>query len=275
MAGREFKTETMAFWQTWARLDPTAAWARAQEHPDAGRHGVEALLKSWAFEDPAAAGAAFKALGDSPLQDGALAGLAHGLAESNPEAAVAFVTGLDPQMQRLAGIHISGSIIYAMENEGAMTWLDGLPPEAASLQKEAARVILESLSRSKPGSVEKFALDRLDHAWMAKPDEQNFCVASILRNGGSPWEYVIALSEKTQDSATLDRLGTRAALHSPESASTWIAANPDHPAADQVRACTVTGLLNQGDRDAAQAMLSQIKDPALKERMSGMQVPGG
>jgi len=276
MAGREFKTETMAFWQSWAAIDPQAAWAFAQEHEEgAGRHGVEALLKAWAFGDSHGAMEAFKQMGDSSLKGGALAGLAHGLAESDPKAALEFVVGLPPELQREASIHISGSIIYALGNEGAATWFDTLPAEAAGLQKEVGRVLLESLSRSDKGAVEDFAAGRLDQAWMAQRDEQSFTVDMINRNGGSPWEFVGAVAGKFPDADSSVRLATRAALRRPDEAVAWLQANPDHPGADAIRAGAAVALVGGDRKEEGFAMIEQIKDAAIRERADRYTNQGG
>jgi len=266
LAGREFKLETMAFWQTWARIDGQAAWAHAREHADAGgRDGAEALLKSWAFTDPEAAKTAFAELGDSPLADAALAGLAHGLAESDPAAAVEFASNLPEGKQIEATVHVSGSIIHAMGSEGAQAWFDRLPADAKIFNKEAARVLMESLSRSDPGAVEKFAFARLDQEWATRPAEQNFAASMILRNGGSPWEFVATVMEKYPRPEQPLAFSTWVATLNPNAAITWAEAHVDHPATDNILAGTAQALLRRGKQDEAAVVLSKIKEPAVRD----------
>lgn len=277
MAGREFKAEAMAFWQTWAGVDAKGAWAYAQANDTAMKSGsVEALLKSWAFSDPSAAEKAFTELGDSPLREGALAGLMHGLAETNPAAATDYVTKRLPEdLQRDAAVHISGSLIYQLGNEGFQSWFDGISgAEAPAFQKEAARVLLESLSRSTPGAVEKFAMERLDQSWVARPDEQNFTVQMILRNGGSPWDYVSAVGEKQPVAGDPIGLATLAGLRAndPAGALAWVEAHPDNPASDRILAGTAQAMMMRGNEEQAKAIAAKIKEPSLRALVA---VPGG
>lgn len=266
LAGREFKPETMTFWQTWARIDGESAWAYAREHADTGgRDGAEHLLKSWAFTDPEAAKAAFAELGDSPLTGAALAGLAHGLAESDPAAAVGFASGLPEGWQIDATIHVSGSIIYAMGNEGAQAWFDGLPADTKVFNKEAARVLMESLSRSEPGSVEKFALARLDQEWATRPAEQNFAASMIMRNGGSPWEFVATVMEKHPRSDEPLAFTTWVANLNPGSAVQWADSNPDHPATDKILAGAAQVYMRRGNVEEGRGLLERVKDSGVRD----------
>ncbi|WP_367871671.1 hypothetical protein [Luteolibacter sp. Populi] len=266
-AGRQFGVETMAFWQTWARVDAKGAWAYAQEHADAvGKSGVESLLKSWAFGDPAGAKAAFAELGESPLKEMVLSGLAHGLAESDPAAAVDFASGLPEGLQIDAAVHVCGSIISTMGNEGAQAWFDKLPADSPIFNKEASRVMMEALSRSEPGAVEKFAFARLDQQWATRPAEQNFAASMIMRNGGSPWDFVAAVMEKHPRPDAPLALTVWVANLSPKLAITWADANPDHPAAERVLAGASKAFLQRGNPEQAAILLERVTDPDLRER---------
>lgn len=266
LAGREFKPESMAFWQTWARIDGKGAWVFACAHPlETQGTGAEALLKSWAYVDPGAAKAAFAELGSSPLEKAAFAGLTHGLAESDPAAAHEYASSLPDGKQIEAAIHVSGSIIYAMGNEGAQAWFDRLPADTKIFNKEAARVLMESLSRSEPGSVEKFAFARLDQEWATRPAEQNFAASMIARNGGSPWEFVTAVMEKYPRPEQPLALTTWVANLNPGSALEWADANPDHPATDKILAGTAQVYLRRGNTEEAEGLLARIKEPAVRE----------
>lgn len=265
LAGRNFGVEAMAFWQSWASIDGRAAWTYAQEHPDAGgRGGAESILKAWAFADPQAAMASFRELGDSPLAGSALAGLAHGLAESDPAAAVEFASTLPGEKQTETAVHVAGSLIHAMGNEGAEAWFDKLPSDTPIFNKEASRVMMESLSRSDPGSVEKFAFARLDQEWSKRPAEQNFAASMILRNGGSPWEYVATVMEKYPRPEEPLALTTWVARLNPASAITWADSNPDHPAADKILAGAIRAYRQRGAADEAGALLDRIKEPSVR-----------
>lgn len=266
LAGRNYGTESTAFWQTWARIDAKGAWAHLQAHQeDRGQSGTEAMFKAWSFEDPAAAMAAFAEIGESPLAGAVLAGLGHGLAESDPAAAVRFAAGLSPELQIDAAVHISGSIIHAMGNDGAQDWFDQLPVDPPTFNKEAARVLMEALSRSKPGSVEEFALARLDQPWVTRPAEQNFAASMILRNGGSPWDYVATVMEKHPRPDEPLAFATWVANLSPGSAIQWAESNPDHPATDKVLAGAVQAYVQRGSRAEAEVLLERIKEPAVRE----------
>ena len=266
LAGRNYGTESTAFWQTWARIDAKGAWAYLQAHQEErGQSGTEAMFKSWSFEDPAAAMAAFSELGDSPLAGAVLAGLGHGLAESDPAAAVRFAAGLSPELQIDAAVHISGSIIQAMGNEGAQDWFDQIPADPPTFNKEAARVLMEALSRSKPGSVEEFALARLDQPWATRPAEQNFAASMIMRNGGSPWDYVATMMEKHPRPEEPLAFTTWVANLSPGSAIEWAESNPDHPATDKVLAGAVQAYLQRGSRAEAEVLMERIQEPAVRE----------
>ncbi len=268
--GHLFGIETMMFWQTWGRVDPKGAWAYVQEHPEeAGKEGVNSLLKSWAFKDPAGARAAFEELGDSPLRAAALSGLGHGLAESDPAAAVAFASGLPNGQQTEAAVHISGSIIYTMGNEGAQAWFDKLPADSPAFNKESARVLMEALSRSDPGSVEKFAFARLDQEWSARPAEQNFAASMIARNGGSPWEYVSKVMEKYPRPEEPLAFTAWVANLDPQSAIAWADANPNDHATDAILAGTAQVYLKHGKPDEAAALLERVKDPAMRGLAGG------
>lgn len=267
LAGREFKPESMAFWQTWAQIDAPAAWNFLQKNAHSrGASGTEALVKAWAFTDPAAAMEAFGQLAESPLKEAAFAGLAHGLAETNPSAAMKFAMGLSDDQQQEAAVHITGSIIYQQGNEAAQTWFDGLPNEAAMLQKETARVMLESLSRSGAGAVEKFAVARLDQPWMARPDEQLFTSMMILRNGGDPESYVSEVIQKYPNAEDPLGLATQVSARKPDAMLTWIEANSDHPALDTMIGGAVKAAIQRdGGRTAeSDALLAKIRNPTIR-----------
>jgi hypothetical protein len=269
-AGREFKAETTAFWQLWGNKDGKSAWDYVSEHPDiAGREGPEAVLKSWAFADSKAAIAAFTELGDSPLFNAALAGLSHGLAESDPAAAVAFASGLPDGRQIEAAVHVSGSIIHAVGNEGAEAWFDKLPADTPIFNKESARVLMEALSRSDPGSVEEFAMARLDQQWSTRPAEQNFAASMILRNGGSPWDYVATVMEKHPRPEEPFAFTTWVARLNPKSAIEWADANPDNPATDRVLAGVIQVYRQKGATEEAGNLLERIKAPSVRELVEG------
>lgn len=265
-AGRDYRTETTAFWQLWASKDGKAAWAFANEHPEiVGKAAIENVLKAWAFSDPQAAIATFSGLGESPNSQAALAGLAHGLAESDPAAAVAFAASLPDQRQIEAAVHVSGSIIGATGNAGAEVWFDKLPAENPIFNKESARVLMEALSRSDPGSVEKFALARLDQEWSTRPAEQNFAASMILRNGGSPWDYVATVMEKHPRPEEPLAFTTWVARLSPKSAVDWADANPDNPATDKVLAGVIRVYRQKGAMEEAANLLERIKEPSVRE----------
>lgn len=269
VAGRNFGVEAMAFWQYWATIDGPAAWAYARENPDAGgRGGAESILKAWAFADPQAAMASFRELGDSPLAGSALAGLAHGLAESDPSAATEFASTLPEGKQIEAAVHVSGSVIHAMGNEGAQAWFDKLPSGTPIFNKEASRVMMESLSRAEPGSVEKFALARLDQEWSKRPAEQNFAASMILRNGGSPWDFVATVMDKYPRPEEPLALTTWVARLNPASAITWADSNPDHPATDRILAGVIQVYRQRGATDEAADLLARIKEPSVREMVS-------
>lgn len=265
-AGRDYRPETTAFWQLWASKDGKSAWEYANGHPEfVGKAAIENVLKSWAFSDPKAAIATFSELGESPNTKAALAGLAHGLAESDPAAAVAFASGLSNGLQIEAAVHVSGSIIGATGNAAAEVWFDKLPAANPIFNKESARVLMEALSRSDPGSVEKFALARLDQEWSTRPAEQNFAASMILRNGGSPWDYVATVMEKHPRPDEPLALTTWVARLNPQSAIDWADANPDSPATDKVLAGVVRIYRQQGSMDEAANLLERIKTPSVRE----------
>lgn len=264
--GRDFPAETTAFWQAWAERDAKGAWAYIQANADTrGGRGTEPLMKAWAFGDPQAAAEAFRQLGDSPLADSALSGLMHGLAESDPGSAVTFAATLPEGRQISAAVHATGSVIYMLGNENAQTWFDGLPANSPIFNKEAARVVMESLSRSDPGSVESFAMARLDQQWCTRPAEQNFAASMILRNGGSPWNYVASVMEKHPRPEEPLALATWVARLNPQSAITWADSNPDSPAADQVLAGLARHYQERGFQDKAAELLPRIKEPAIRQ----------
>jgi hypothetical protein len=265
-AGREFKAEAMTFWQLWASKDGKSAWAYASANPDvAGKNGIESVLKSWAFSDAQAATAAFAELGDSPLFQAALAGVAHGLAESDPAAAVAFAAGLPNERQIEAAVHVSGSVISAMGNEKAVAWFDKLSADTPIFNKESARVLMEALSRADPGSVEKFAMARLDQQWSTRPAEQNFAASMIARNGGSPWDYVATVMEKHPRPDEPLAFTTWVARLNPKSAIEWADANPDNPATDKVLAGVIRVYRQKGAMEEAGNLLERINEPSVRE----------
>jgi len=264
--GRAFPAETTAFWQAWADLDAKGAWAYIQTNAETrGGRGTEPLMKAWAFSDPQAAGEAFRQLGDSPLADSALSGLMHGLAESDPGSAVTFAATLPEGRQIDAAVHATGSVIYMLGNENAQAWFDALPASSPIFNKEAARVVMESLSRSDPGSVEAFAMARLDQQWCSRPAEQNFAASMILRNGGSPWNYVASVMEKHPRPEEPLALATWVARLNPQSALTWADSNPDSPATDQVLAGLARHYQERGFQDKAAELLPRIKEPSIRQ----------
>jgi hypothetical protein len=222
-------------------------------------------MKAWAFSDPQAAGEAFRNLGDSPLADSALSGLMHGLAESDPGSAVTFAATLPEGRQIDAAVHATGSVIYMLGNENAQGWFDALPASSPIFNKEAARVVMESLSRSDPGSVEAFAMARLDQQWCTRPAEQNFAASMILRNGGSPWNYVASVMEKHPRPEEPLALATWVARLNPQSALTWADSNPDSPATDQVLAGLARHYQERGFQDKAAELLPRIKEPSIRQ----------
>lgn len=265
-AGRKYGPENTAFWQTWGGLDPKGAWAYAVEHADSGgKHGAEDLTKAWAMKDSAGACDAVAAIEDSPFARKALAGLMHGLAESDSAAAVRFASTRLPQdLLGDCAIHIAGSMIYQMGNQAVQGWFDNLPPEASpEFKRETARVLIESLGHSEPGEVAKFALSHLDQSWAALPDEQRFTLSMIQRAGGEPWDYLEAVMQKFPDPENPLALATMAAARDLPAAEAWAAANPDRPAADKVLAGVARMLINKGNSQEAEAVMARIRDPQL------------
>ncbi len=263
--GRAFPAAATAFWQAWADLDATGAWSHVQANADAGgKQGSEPFMKAWAFGDPRAATEAFRQLGDSPLADGAFSGLMHGLAESDPGSAVAFAATLPEDRQIDAAVHVSGSMIYMLGNEGVQAWFDALPATTPTFNKEAARVVMESLSRSDPGSVESFAMARLDQQWSSRPAEQNFAASMILRNGGSPWNYVASAMDKHPRPEEPLALATWVARLNPQSALDWADSNPDSPATDRILAGLARHYQERGFLDMAGELAPRIREPAIR-----------
>jgi hypothetical protein len=270
--GRDYPTATMLFWQNWARVDPQGALAYLHEHPeDNASGGMEQLMKGWAFFDPAAAMEAFSNLGDSPLTGAALAGLASGMARSDPTAAVDFATGLPAQFEAKAAGLVSQSVIKESGVEEARAWFDALPAKSPIFQKEAVRVLLENMThRSEPGAVEKFAMERLDQGWSSRPSEQNFAASMILRNGGSPWDYVSTIMEKYPNTENPLAIAKWVSVLDADSAVIWVDAHPDHQNADKILAGAAQALLQKGKQAEAEALLARIKQAEIRD-MVGQQ----
>ena len=231
-------------------------------------------MKAWVVFDPAGALDAFNNLGESPLSGSALSGLAQGLAGSDPAGAVDFATQLPNKLQAGVAAQISDFVVRESKIEEAQAWFDGLPSGKQPLfQKEAVRVLLESMTRrSEPGAVEKFVTERLDQAWSARPTEQNFAASMILRNGGSPWDYVSKVMEKYPRPEEPLALTAWVANLNPQSAIDWADANANHQATDAILAGTARTYLQQGKSEEAAALLDRIKDPALRDQAEAKQV---
>jgi hypothetical protein len=275
LEGRDYPISTMLFWQTWAKQDPKGALAYLREHEgNGGGSGIGNLMKAWVVFDPAGALDAFNNLGDSPLSGSALSGLAQGLAGSDPAGAVDFATQLPNKLQAGVAAQISDIVVRESKIEEAQAWFDGLPSGKQPLfQKEAVRVLLDSMTRrSEHGAVEKFVTERLDQAWSARPTEQNFAASMILRNGGSPWDYVSKVMEKYPRPEEPLALTAWVANLNPQSAIDWADANPNHQATDAILAGTARTYLQRGNPDEAAVLLERIKDPALRDQAEAIQV---
>ena len=252
--------------QTWARIDAKGAWAHLQAHQvERGRSGREAMFKSWSFEDPAAAMAAFAEIGDSPLAGAVLAGLGHGLAESDPAAAVRFAAGLSPELQIDAAVHISGSIIQAMGNEVAQDWFDQIPVDPPTFNKEAARVLMEALSRSKPARWKNSHWPVSTSRGQPVRRNRTSRHRLIMRNGGSPWDYVATMMEKHPRPEEPLAFTTWVANLDPGSALEWAESNPDHPATDKVAGRRGAAYVQRGSRAEAEVLMERIQEPAVRE----------
>ena len=268
LAGREFKTENMLFWQTWASLDVDGAWDYLQQNMEMFHDkGASSLAKAWAVKDPSAAENAFMKLEKSPFKEEMLNGLAHGLAETDPSRATDLTTRLPSEFQRSVGISISGSLLGQLGYEKTQEWFDQLPAEVEPLQKETMHVLLETLYQKEPGSVEKFALSRLDQAWVSRPEEQAFIVSMIMRNGSEPWKYISAVTQKRPNPEDPLRLPSMIAAYQPQQTIAWIDANPNDPSLDQMLAGTAKALIekNGGDTEESAALLARIKNQSIRD----------
>lgn len=94
----------------------------------------------------------------------------------------------------------------------------------------------------------------------------------ILRNGGSPWDYVAKVMEKYPRPENPLALTTWVANLDPQSAINWANANPGHSAADQVLAGTARVLLNRGEQESANLLLGRVQDPALRDQAEAKEV---
>lgn len=268
--GRSYPIATMLFWQEWARVDAKGALRYAREHADT--EGIGHLMKGWVVFDPAGAMAAFPELNEThpALSGAALQGLASGLAGTSPAVAADFAMGLPDKFKVPAASLVSETVIRESSMGEARSWFDGLPASSPLFQKEAVRVLLENMTRrSEPGEVEKFVMERLDQAWSSRPAEQNFAASMILRNGGSPWDYVAKVMEKYPRPEDPLGLTTWVANLNPESAIAWADENPDHPAADQILAGTARVFLKRGEQGDANALLDRVQEPRLREMAGG------
>lgn len=261
-AGRDVGAEMKSFWETWCSFDRAAAWVYAEEN--GGHADAESVLKAWAMIDPAGAERIYERLGDSPLAEGVIEGILHGLAESDPALVAAFVARLGEGRQEAAAVHVTGSMINRMGNVEAQKWFDEQQGAVSTgFHKEAARVPMESLSRSDPEQVEKFALERLDQPWAANRDEQHFVAMMNQRQGGSPWEYIGAALEKLPQAEDPISLPKYSAQRQPDEALEWFRANPEHPSAAYVAGGTAQALINRGRPEEAAALISSIRDPEV------------
>lgn len=273
-AGRDHAMESTTFWQTWAALDVRGAWAYARENTtSAPGSGAGTVMKAWAMTDPRGAGDMVLSMEDSPQAKQAQESLLHGLAESNPAEAVDFVTNrLPANLQEIAAVHIGGSLISQLGNQDTQTWFDQLPANVPPVfQKEAARVLIESLSRSSPEEVEKFALARLDQPWAANQPEQLFTAMMISRGGGSPWNYLSATIEKFPNAGTPFETSQQIAYRqSPPALVEWANSHPDAP--DALLGGIAVSLMNRGNIAEGESLQARIKDTAIAEKITAARV---
>lgn len=273
--GRPYPVGTTLFWQTWAKVDAEGALAYLQGQKK-GNDGVAVgnLMKAWAYYDPAGAAKAFEGLADSSWAQSALWGMMDGLAGSDPAGAVDFAMRLPGKFQAEAATQISAAVIRESTIEEAQAWFDALPNVDSGLfPGQALFILLENMSRRcDAGAVEKFVMDRQNQAWAASTAQQSLAAKMILRNGGSPWNYLSQMIEKYPDSENPLGVVTSVPGLDPTSGVAWANANPDHRATDTILASAARMYFQNGKPEEATALLERIKDPALRDQAEAKQV---
>lgn len=131
----------------WAKMDPHAALAFAQAHPD-DKVASTTVLATWASSDPDAAlqwaVANHEGTGPNPF----LAGVIRGIAETDPQRAAQLLADMPPGNDRFVALNGVLPQLLSQGTDVARAWIDGLSD--VSLRDAAMKFLASDLATIDP-----------------------------------------------------------------------------------------------------------------------------
>jgi hypothetical protein len=279
--GRDMGRQMGLFFQAWGKLDGEAAVTAATEmnKDDRGGRGgpsgdmyAASAISAWAKTNPAAAEAWLATQEDGREKTMLNMGYINGLAESDPDAATAYVLSLTEKDSAAEGDRRGfdmNSRFYDMITrqqldkgiDVAKAWADGLPDgdfKASALKDIADKMAREDLNTAKD--------------WITKYADQDFAkdavgeIAQRMSNEDpkAAIDWVLGLPEASQGRALYTAFNKWTETD-PTAASTFLAAMPD----SDTKNSAVYGFVRELDNEdpaAAAAWAVTITDDQMRNR---------